>query len=50
MDYGIYFTKGQEVEVNPDSYTSHNTERLDSSQVAALISELPEFKRYMETR
>ena len=50
MDYGIYFTKGQEVEVNPDSYTSHNTERLDSSQVAALISELPEFKKYMETR
>jgi hypothetical protein len=47
MDYQIYFTKGRGVEENPEPYTSHNTERLNATQVGELISSLPEFKRFM---
>lgn len=47
MDYQIFFTKGREVDQNPDPYTSHNTERLNATQVGELISSLPEFKRFM---
>ena len=47
MDYQIYFTKGREVEQNPEPYTSHNTERLNATQVGELIRSLPEFKRFM---
>jgi UDP-N-acetylglucosamine 4,6-dehydratase len=49
MDYQIFFTKGREVDQNPEPYTSHNTERLDATQVGELISSLPEFKKFMTT-
>jgi UDP-N-acetylglucosamine 4,6-dehydratase/5-epimerase len=49
MDYQIFFTKGREVDQNPEPYTSHNTERLSAAQVGELISSLPEFKRFMES-
>ena len=49
MDYQIFFTKGREVDQNPEPYTSHNTERLDATQVSELISSLPEFKKFMES-
>jgi UDP-glucose 4-epimerase len=47
LDYQIYFTKGKPPIGYPESYTSHNTVRLNSDEVAEVIVELPEFKSYL---
>jgi len=44
LDYQIYFDKGQEELNESQPFTSHNTRRLDSREVAQLISELPEYQ------
>lgn len=43
LDYGLYFEEGEEREHEYNDYTSHNTERLDVTGVAALLRTLPEF-------
>jgi UDP-glucose 4-epimerase len=47
LDYQIYFEKGSNTTVAPESYNSHNTEQLGVDQVVDLIEGLPEFHRYM---
>jgi hypothetical protein len=47
LDYQIYFEKGQRIHSDDDAYTSHNTKRLDELEVMELVSQLPEFKLYM---
>lgn len=45
LDYEVYFEKGEHLPVTIDSYTSHNTDRLDKEGVKALLLTLPEIKR-----
>lgn len=47
LDYQIFFEKGNNAPVEPESYNSHNTEQLEVHQVVELIEGLPEFQRYM---
>lgn len=42
LNYGKYFTEGDTLEAAQDDYTSHNTERLSTAQVEALLQTLPE--------
>lgn len=44
LNYGKYFTEGDTQEATQDDYTSHNTERLTTKQVEALLQTLPEIK------
>ena len=49
LNYKIYFEEGSnKVNQMPEAYTSSSTTQLNSKQVAELIGNLPEFKRYME--
>ncbi len=43
LDYGVYFDEGDERAHDAEDYTSHNTERLDTDAVVALLRSLPEF-------
>jgi UDP-N-acetylglucosamine 4,6-dehydratase len=50
LNYGIYFEEGQANVTNASSYTSDSTNQLSAQEVAEIISNLPEFKSYMEAR
>ena len=41
LNYDMYFSDGEERISHLDDYTSHNTERLDVSQVKELLMQLP---------
>jgi UDP-N-acetylglucosamine 4,6-dehydratase len=43
LNYGEYFTDGDEQESSTDDYHSHNTERLGVDQVVAVLRSLPAF-------
>jgi UDP-glucose 4-epimerase len=45
LDYEVYFEKGEHLPATIDSYTSHNTDRLDKEGVKALLITLPEIKQ-----
>jgi UDP-N-acetylglucosamine 4,6-dehydratase len=45
LDYDVYFEKGEEKPASLDSYTSHNTQRLDKEGVKALLLTLPEIRQ-----
>jgi UDP-N-acetylglucosamine 4,6-dehydratase/5-epimerase len=45
LDYEVYFEKGEHLPATIDSYTSHNTDRLDKEGVKALLLTLPEIKQ-----
>ena len=45
LDYEVYFEKGENLPATIDSYTSHNTDRLDKEGVKALLLSLPEIKQ-----
>jgi UDP-N-acetylglucosamine 4,6-dehydratase len=42
LDYGIYFEEGETVPLEPKSYTSDNTTRLNIEQIKSLLLDLPE--------
>ena len=44
LDYKPYFEEGEPRDAPADSYTSHNTERLDIDGVVALLKTLPEIQ------
>ena len=46
LDYQIYFEKGELPTKKNEPYTSSNTQQLSAEQVALLISQLPEYKKF----
>ena len=48
LNYKIYFEEGQEDLTIPSAYTSDSTQQLNPEEVAELVSNLPEYKKYME--
>jgi UDP-N-acetylglucosamine 4,6-dehydratase len=44
LDYGVFFEKGEDKPASLDSYTSHNTRRLDKEALKALLLTLPEIR------
>ena len=44
LDYSVYFEDGEQRLANKDSYTSHNTTRLNVSEVKKLLLQLPEIQ------
>jgi UDP-N-acetylglucosamine 4,6-dehydratase len=49
LNYKIYFEEGSgKTNQMPDAYTSSSTNQLNPEEVAKLIGNLPEFKKYME--
>jgi UDP-N-acetylglucosamine 4,6-dehydratase len=47
LDYQIFFDKGSNSETANESYTSHNTVRLNVEEVVNLILGLPEYQEYL---
>jgi UDP-glucose 4-epimerase len=47
LDYQIFFDKGTNSETANESYTSHNTVRLNVEEVVNLILGLPEYQEYL---
>ena len=47
LDYQIFFDKGSNSETVSESYTSHNTVRLNVEEVVKLILGLPEYQEYL---
>jgi UDP-N-acetylglucosamine 4,6-dehydratase/5-epimerase len=45
LDYEVFFEKGENQQAPLDSYTSHNTQRLDKEEVKALLLTLPEIRQ-----
>jgi UDP-glucose 4-epimerase len=45
LDYEVFFEKGEDQPAPFDSYTSHNTQRLDKEGVKALLLTLPEIRQ-----
>ncbi len=45
LDYEVFFEKGEDQPAPLDSYTSHNTQRLDKEGVKALLLTLPEIRQ-----
>ena len=45
LDYEVFFEKGEDQPAPLDSYTSHNTQRLDKEGVRALLLTLPEIRQ-----
>jgi UDP-N-acetylglucosamine 4,6-dehydratase len=45
LDYEVYFEKGEKQPAPIESYTSHNTQRLDKEGVKALLLNLPEIRQ-----
>jgi UDP-glucose 4-epimerase len=45
LDYGVFFEKGEDQPAPLESYTSHNTQRLDKEGVKALLLTLPEIRQ-----
>lgn len=51
LNYKIYFEEGQnELTETFSSYTSDSTTQLNADQVANLVKELPEYRKYMESK
>jgi UDP-glucose 4-epimerase len=48
LDYDIFFEKGEDQPASLESYTSHNTQRLDKEGVKALLLTLPEIRQELE--
>lgn len=48
LDYAVYFEEGMERNQKLDSYTSHNTVRLDKEGVKKLLLTLPEVKNELQ--
>ena len=44
LDYSVYFEDGDQRPTDIDSYTSHNTTRLNVSEVKKLLLQLPEIQ------
>jgi len=44
LDYSVYFEDGEQRPADIDSYTSHNTTRLNVSEVKKLLLQLPEIQ------
>ena len=44
LDYSVYFEDGEQRPADVDSYTSHNTTRLNVSEVKKLLLQLPEIQ------
>ncbi|KQW47791.1 UDP-glucose 4-epimerase [Nocardioides sp. Root1257] len=49
LNYGEYFDQGDPTETHVDDYHSHNTDRLDVTQVVELLTGLPEFRKLVGT-
>ena len=45
LDYEVFFEKGEDQPAPLDSYTSHNTQRLDKEGVKALLLTIPEIRQ-----
>jgi UDP-glucose 4-epimerase len=45
LDYGVFFEEGENQPAPLESYTSHNTQRLDKEGVKALLLTLPEIRQ-----
>ena len=45
LDYDVFFEKGEDQPAPLDSYTSHNTQRLDKEGVKVLLLTLPEIRQ-----
>ena len=45
LDYEVFFEKGEDQHAPLQSYTSHNTQRLDKEGVKALLLALPEIRQ-----
>jgi len=45
LDYEVFFEKGEDQPAPLESYTSHNTQRLDKEGVKALLLTLPEIRQ-----
>ena len=45
LDYEVFFEKGEDQPAPLDSYTSHNTQRLDKEGVKALLLTLPQIRQ-----
>jgi len=45
LDYEVFFEKGEDQPAPLESYTSHNTERLNKDRVKALLLTLPEIRK-----
>lgn len=50
LDYRPYFEEGSAPPVHAESYTSHNTTRLDVQQVVELLRTLPEIQQFESAR
>lgn len=48
LDYAVFFEEGEQRNPTLDSYTSHNTTRLDKEGVKKLLLTLPEVQRELE--
>jgi UDP-N-acetylglucosamine 4,6-dehydratase/5-epimerase len=48
LNYEVYFEEGEKRESELDSYTSHNTERLNVSGVVELLRTIPEVREQLE--
>jgi UDP-N-acetylglucosamine 4,6-dehydratase len=48
LNYAMYFTHGHEEISSLDDYTSHNTERLDVTQVKELLLKLDFIQRHLQ--
>ena len=44
LDYSVYFEDGEQRPVDIDAYTSHNTTRLNVSEVKQILLQLPEIQ------
>lgn len=49
LNYSLYFTQGQVEQASLDDYTSHNTRRLDVSELQAMLHALPEIQSELAT-
>ena len=47
LDYKPYFEEGEQRDEQLESYTSHNTERLDEAATVELLKTLPEIQAYL---
>jgi UDP-glucose 4-epimerase len=50
LNYAKYFTEGDVKEAELEDYTSHNTQRLDVSEVERLLLTLPQIKAALKDR
>lgn len=49
LNYEVFFEKGDDRETGMEAYTSHNAERLDESEVIALLSTLTEIREQLNS-